>query len=314
MQEYVAGVDVGGTTIKIAIFPKYERAVCSFSIPTRHGADQFLLWGDIRDAIFEKLKQLGLEREQLTAIGMGLPGPITEDGYCSKLVNIGIGACYPAKELQELSGVPCICANDANVAALGEVTYGVAKGHESAAMITLGTGVGGGIINRGRIISGRHGVGGELGHMVVNPLEKLPCNCGNRGCLEQYASATGIVRSARTILKETTIPSKLRAEERLTAKGVVDAAKEGDPVGLQALEVFGKYLGLAISHIIHTTDPDIIILGGGVSKAGQILLDVVKNYVAQLTHITDKYGDIVLAELGNDAGTYGAAALTYTII
>ena len=226
-----------------------------------------------------------------------------------RLVNLGMGESNPAEELTRLMGIPAAAANDANAATLGEVYYGAAKGVKNAVMLTLGTGVGGGIVVDGKVIAGKHGVGGEIGHFVVNPAETEYCNCGNKGCLEQYASATGIVRSAKRLLREKTDASELRGKENITAKDVLTSAKKGDPIGLQALDIYARYLGLAVSHLVLTTDPERIILGGGVSKAGQILVDSVTKVVDRCTHIAEAHGEIVLATLGNDAGTYGAASL-----
>ncbi|MBR4768845.1 MAG: ROK family glucokinase [Lachnospiraceae bacterium] len=307
MQKLVAGIDVGGTTIKIGLFPKEGDPVAFFEVETPKWEKSVHLYEVIRDAIDRKFRELGIPSEALAAAAMGLPGPVTEEGYLPRLVNLGMGESYPAKELEALLHVPCRALNDANAAALGEVFYGSAKGYSNAVMVTLGTGVGGGIVVDGHVLSGNRGIGGEIGHFVVDPDETVSCNCGNKGCLEQYASATGIVRTAVRILASTDVPSELRDRKDLTAKDVLDEAKKGDPVGLEALETFGKYLGIALAHLILTTDPDRVILGGGVSKAGKILIDTVDRYVRQYTHIAVRYGEIVLATLGNDAGAYGAA-------
>ena len=314
MADYVVGIDVGGTTIKMAIFPVGERDICTWEIktPVRENIGQ--IWKAIADTIRDKFAELQIPFESLKAAGIGLPGPIREDGFIPWCVNLGMGACYPGQELEKELGVPCAANNDANIAALGEVYYGAAKGYENAVMFTLGTGVGGGIIVKNKIISGNHGIGGEVGHFVVNPDEEEYCNCGNRGCLEQYASATGMVRSAKRILAKSDKASSLRSIENVTAKDVCDEAKKGDEIALEALEVYGKYLGLASAHICETIDPDVIVLGGGVSRAGQILVDVVEKYLKEFTHIAPETAHIVLATLGNDAGTYGAAALAAALL
>ncbi len=314
MQNYVVGIDVGGTTIKLAIFPVGEKDICTWEIvtPVMERFGEF--WTAIGETVHAKFEELGIPYEQLKAAGIGLPGPIREDGFIPRCVNLGMGPCYPGKELEKVLGVPCAANNDANIAALGEVFYGSAKGYQNAALFTLGTGVGGGIIVGGKIISGNRGVGGEVGHFVVNPDEELECNCGNHGCLEQYASATGMVRSAKRILDASDKPSSLRSFENLTAKDVCDEAKKGDALALEALEIYGKYMGIALAHIQLTIDPDIFIIGGGVSRAGQILIDVLEKYLIKYTHIAEKTAGIVLASLGNDAGTYGAAALAQGLL
>ncbi|MBQ6551774.1 MAG: ROK family protein [Lachnospiraceae bacterium] len=317
MQKYIVGVDIGGTTIKLAIFPVGERATETWEIKTTDREHILEIWKDIADAIRAKFAELGYDMTQLAAVGMDLPGPICDNGYLPWCVNLGMGACYPAKELSDvLGGVPVAACNDANAAALGEVYYGAAKGADNAALFTLGTGVGGGIIVGGRIVAGNRGIGGEVGHFVVNPDETEKCNCGNRGCLEQYCSATGMVRMAKKLLAKGELKSKLYdlPEDAITAKDICDVAKEGDELGLEVIDIYSKYLAIAASHITLTVDPDVIIIGGGVSKAGAILIDKVAEYVAEYTHIAEKKPAIVLAELGNDAGTYGSAALASQLL
>ncbi len=314
MKNYVAGVDVGGTTIKMGLFPVGKAPVELWEVKTPSREEIDRLYEVIRDALHEKLAEIGEPEKALLAIGIGLPGPVREDGYVSSCPNLGLYAEYPAARLEELMGIPVAAVNDANAAALGEVYYGAAKGTKNAIMVTLGTGVGGGVVVDGNVLAGSHGVGGELGHFIVNPAETKRCNCGNRGCLEQYASATGIVRSAKELLSGTSEPSVLRGIFDLSAKDVLDAAKAADPIALQVLESFGQYLGMAIAHLILTTDPEKIILGGGVSKAGQILVETLDKYVDDYTHIAEKRADIVLATLGNDAGMYGAASLASKLL
>jgi len=314
MQNYVVGVDVGGTTIKLALFPVGERDICTWEITTPVKENIDTIWKAIAETIRDKFRDLDLPIESLKAAGIGLPGPIREDGFIPWCVNLGMGACYPGKELEKELGVPCAANNDANIAALGEVYYGAAKGYENAVLLTLGTGVGGGIIIKNKIISGNRGIGGEVGHFVVNPDEEEYCNCGNRGCLEQYASATGMVRTAKRILQKSDRSSALRNVKMISAKDVCDEARNGDDIAKEALETYGKYMGLALAHISLTYDPDVIVLGGGVSRAGQILIDAVTKYLKEYTHIAPETAPIVLATLGNDAGTYGAAALAQGLL
>ena len=317
MQKYIVGVDIGGTTIKLAIFPEGERATETWEIKTTDREHITEIWKDIAEAIKAKFAELGYDMTQLAAVGMDLPGPICDNGYLPWCVNLGMGACYPAQELSDvLGGVPVAACNDANAAALGEVYYGAAKGADNAALFTLGTGVGGVIIVSGKIVAGNRGIGGEVGHFVVNPDETEKCNCGNRGCLEQYTSATGMVRMAKKMLAKGELKSKLYDfdADAITAKDVCDVAKEGDELGLEVINVYSKYLAIAASHIALTIDPDVIIIGGGVSKAGKILIDKVEEYFVEYTHIAEKKAKFVLAELGNDAGTYGSAALASQLI
>lgn len=314
MQDYIVGIDVGGTTIKLAAFPVGEKADHTWEIPTPVFEHIDEIWQAMADSIWEKFDEFGIDRAALKAVGMCLPGPIRDDGYIPRCVNLGMGACYPEKILGDILGVPVKAGNDATIAALGEVYYGAAKGYQSAVMITLGTGVGGGIITNGQAIHGPHGVAGEVGHFVVNPDETLQCNCGNYGCLEQYASATGIVRTARRLMEKGGYETKLVDTPDLSCKMICDAAKEGDPLALEVIEVFGKYMGIAVSHLVLVNDPEVIIIGGGVSRAGQILIDAIKKYTDKYSHIAENYGDIVLATLGNDAGAYGCAALAMGLL
>jgi len=315
MKEYLAGIDVGGTTVKIGLFPRGEKASVKWEITTRKFAEIGLLWRDIADSINDKLKELGLEKGTLKAAGVGIPGPVREDGFLTKCVNLGLSNCYPAELLSEaLGGIPVAVGNDANVAALGEASFGAAKDVKNSLMITLGTGVGAGVIINGKIVAGNRGLGGEIGHFTVNPDETVKCNCGSRGCLEQYASATGMVRIAKKLLAETDMISGLRRFEDFEAKDVCDEAKKGDELALQTLEVLGKYLGIALSHAILLVDPDVIVIGGGVSKAGKILTDTVEKYLNEYIHVAESRAELRLAELGNDGGIYGAAALAEELL
>ena len=205
--------------------------------------------------------------------------------------------------------MPVAVGNDANVAALGEMWQGGGKGYENVAMVTLGTGVGGGIIVGGKMISGAHGYGGEIGHMCINTHETEYCNCGKRGCLEQYASATGIVRMAKKALEASEEDSVLRKADSLTAKDVLDAAKFGDAFAVKLTEDFCRRLARGLSFVSCVTDPDIFVIGGGVSKAGSIITETVKKYFDGYVFGSQKDTKFGLATLGNDAGIYGCAKL-----
>ncbi|RZS94089.1 ROK family glucokinase [Cuneatibacter caecimuris] len=310
MKNYCVGVDVGGTTVKMGLFDITGSLMDKWEIVTRKEDGASHVFPDIAASIRERTDRHGLTLADLTGVGMGIPGPVEEDGYVGKIVNIGLYDLNPAKELSALlDGVPVKAGNDANVAALGEAWLGGAQGYQNVVMFTLGTGVGGGIVMSGQLFSGSHGMGGELGHMTVNPAETEACNCGNHGCLEQYASATGVVRVARRQLMQNTGGSVLRDIGELTAKDVFDAAKSGDAVAMAAVEELGRYLGLAMSWVALTVDPEVFIIGGGVSRAGQILLDVVRTNFEKNIFISDKKADVALATLGNDAGICGAAKM-----
>lgn len=296
--------------MKMGLFDITGSLMDKWEIVTRKEDGASHVFPDIAASIRERTDRHGLTLADLTGVGMGIPGPVEEDGYVGKIVNIGLYDLNPAKELSALlDGVPVKAGNDANVAALGEAWLGGAQGYQNVVMFTLGTGVGGGIVMSGQLFSGSHGMGGELGHMTVNPAETEACNCGNHGCLEQYASATGVVRVARRQLMQNTGGSVLRDIGELTAKDVFDAAKSGDAVAMAAVEELGRYLGLAMSWVALTVDPEVFIIGGGVSRAGQILLDVVRTNFEKNIFISDKKADVALATLGNDAGICGAAKM-----
>ena len=260
-------------------------------------------------AIGGKLTEKGISRNDVQGIGVGVPGPVKNDGVVHRCVNVGWGVVNVEKELGDLTGLKVKAGNDANVAALGEMWQGAAKGCRDVIMVTLGTGVGGGIIVDGKVVAGFDGAGGEIGHITVNAHEKEQCNCGQCGCLEQYASATGVVRVAKRTLEKTSEDTALRKHADLTAKDVFDEAKAGDKVALEVVDEVCGILGAALSNIACVVNPEVIVIGGGVSKAGDILTDAVKkHFVATSFHacVNTKF---VLAGLGNDAGMYGCVEM-----
>lgn len=309
--QYAAGVDVGGTTVKLGLFSMEGELLEKWEIPTDHADNCANLLPDVAASLKEHLEAAGASKEALQGVGIGVPGPVQPDGYVEVCVNLHWKDRYPAKELSELLfGIPCEAANDANCAALGEAWKGGGAGAEDAVLFTLGTGVGGGVILGGNIVAGRHGLGGEVGHIHVRDEETEQCNCGGYGCLEQIASATGIVREARRVLERTDEPSAMRSlGDELSARAVCDLGREGDALADRVMETVGRYLGLAVSHVALTVDPEVFILGGGVSRAGEYLLEKVRRYYDSFTPISSNRGRIVLASLGNDAGKYGAVRL-----
>ena len=310
MSGILAGADVGGTMLKLALFTEEGELLLKWQVPAPSRDKVSILFALVAGEFREKAEQYKNAYGPLAAAGINLPGPVQTDGYLSKCVNLGLEGCYPAKELEKELGVPCAAANDANGAALGEARFGAAKGYDNVVMLTLGTGVGSGVIVNGKLIAGNRGIGGELGHLVVRPDDTARCNCGNYGCLELYASANGNVRVAQEILyKHPEVESKLRSIPNFSCRDVFDAAALGDPVGDEALQIFGDTLGLALAHISHVIDPDIFVIGGGVSNAGRIVTDLIRRYYRKYMHITDDMPEIVLAALGNDAGVYGAMSL-----
>lgn len=308
MKKYCFGADIGGTTVKLGLFDTEGNVLDKWEIKTHTENEGSAILPDTAAAILAKIEERKLNPEEVAGIGVGVPGPVSADGIVPHTENLGWGYKEVTKELSERTGLPCKAGNDANVAALGEMWMGGAKGHKDVLLLTLGTGVGGGIIVDGKILIGAHGAGGEIGHIHVEDQIEEHCGCGNQGCLEQFASATGIARLARVALAESEEPSLLR-EGEVTAKAVFDALKEGDELAKRVVERFGKYLGTAISVMAGILDPEVIVIGGGVSKAGWILLDYIRKYYKPYAYKSSKDTEFALAQLGNDAGIYGCAKL-----
>ena len=308
MKEYCFGIDIGGTTVKCGLFSVKGDILDKWEIPTRTENNGVNILPDVAAAIDAKIQEKGIARDSIAGVGLGIPGPVNEDGAVICAVNLHWGYVELEKELEKLTGLTVKAGNDANVAALGEMWKGGGAGYHNVVMVTLGTGVGGGIIINGKIVTGTHGAGGEIGHIHVEDDETLSCNCGNQGCLEQYASATGVVRLANRMLAATDKASVLRNEE-VTAKAVFDAVKAGDELAMEVAEKFGKYLGTALAVIAGVVDPEVFVIGGGVSKAGKILLDYVEKYYKKYVFQGSRDCAFALAELGNDAGICGAAKL-----
>ena len=305
---YCFGVDIGGTTVKMGLFQEDGTVIDKWEIKTRTENEGCAILPDIAKAMEEKMEAHKIAKADVVGVGVGVPAPVTEDGVVQKTANLGWGYKEVKRELEELTGFKAQIGNDANVAALGEMWKGGGRGNKNMVMVTLGTGVGGGIIINGNILTGTNGAGGEIGHIPMNSEETECCGCGNKGCLEQYASATGVVRLAKRTLAVYEGETVLNAET-VTAKDVFDAVKAGDKAAIAIAEQFGKYLGHAMATIATLVDPAIFVVGGGVSKAGEILFDFIKEPYMQKAFFANKNVKFALAELGNDAGIYGAAKL-----
>lgn len=310
-RKYCFGVDIGGTTVKIGLFQTDGEIVDKWEIKTNREDHGSAVLPDVAGSLKEKLREHGIEKDRVEGIGVGVPAPVNAEGVVRNSANIGWGYKEVKREMEELSGLPAEVGNDANVAALGEMWLGAGKGQRDLIMVTLGTGVGGGVIVDGRPIVGSGGAGGEIGHLCVNYEEKDTCGCGKTGCLEQYASATGIARLARIRLAKNDDLSVLRGcePEEITAKTVFDALKEGDKVAEEIVEEFGTYLGHAMANLAAVTDPAVIVIGGGVSKAGDIILGYIEKHYQEKAFFANKHTKFILAELGNDAGICGSAKL-----
>ena len=306
MKRYGFGVDVGGTTCKIGLFETTGVLLEKWEIPTDtddHGKN---ILDDVAAALRAKMTEKNIGAEDLQGIGIGVPGPVNSKGVVPFCDNLGWGRVDVARVLSEkMNGIPVKVGNDANAAALGEMWQGGGKGYWDIVMGTLGTGVGGGIIIDGKVVAGAHGAGGEIGHMTMNPHETECCGCGRKGCLEQYSSATGLVRLAKKALAGEHEATVLDSVTEVTAKAVFDAYKEGDRVAVEIVEKFATVLGRGLTLISCVADPEIFVIGGGVSKAGQPLLDVVQKSFKEKAYDACKETKFALATLGNDAGIYG---------
>lgn len=305
MKKYGFGVDVGGTTVKMGFFETDGNLIDKWEIRTNTDDQGKQILPDIAKAIDNKLAQEGISKSEVEGIGIGVPGPVRGDGVVNACVNLGWGVFNVAEELGRLTGLTVKVGNDANVAALGEMWKGGAMGCSDVIMVTLGTGVGGGIIVDGHVVAGFNGAGGEIGHITVNNDEIEPCNCGQYGCLEQYASATGIVRMAKRKLAKSNEGTVLRNYTDLTAKDIFDEAKAGDSVALSLVDDLGEILGSTLSNMACVVNPEVIVIGGGVSKAGQILIDTIQKHFVETSFHACRDTRFELASLGNDAGMYG---------
>lgn len=309
MDKVCFGIDIGGTAVKAGLFNTEGTLLNNWDFNTRKTGNGKDILKDVAQFIEEKMVELKLSKDDVLGIGIGIPGPVRDNGDVLELANLGMGYFNIEDELKSLTGLKVKAGNDANVAALGECWMGGGKGYKNMVLVTLGTGVGGGLVLNGTLLAGSNGAAGEIGHIFVNEEEANTCGCGKRGCLEQYASATGIVRVAKRILDATEEASAIRSTQDLTAKDVFDHAKAGDKLALEAVEKACYYLGVALAHIAQVVDPEVFVIGGGVSKAGEIITETTKKYYNEHVMTTLKNKEFKLATLGNDAGIYGAAKL-----
>ena len=306
--KYCFGVDIGGTFVKLGLFTTEGELLDKWQIPTRREDQSSHVLPDIAASVLAKLEEKGIAKEDVTGIGFGTPGPVTEDGVAVCPANLDWVNKPVAKELTELTGFPAKGGNDVNVAGLGEMWRGGAKGYKNVVVVPIGTGVGAAIIVNGKIITGTRGAAGEVGHIHVDDEIQEPCGCKAVGCVEQFSSATGLVRMAKKALAEGKETS-LRDLEEVTAKDVIDAAKAGDAVADQIFVKFCDYLGYSLAATAAVIDPEIFIIGGGVSKAGQVLVDRVQAYFKKYAWPGIRGIEFALATLGNDAGICGAASI-----
>ena len=308
MSRYVFGVDIGGTTVKIGLLTETGEKIEVWEIPTRtenHGEN---ILPDVAQSIRAKMNEKGIDDSEVIGAGVGVPGAVNVDGICHQAVNLGWEKMNVVNELHSRLKLPVKAGNDANVAALGEQWKGGGQGYPNMLLVTLGTGVGGGIINEGKILTGSRGSGGEIGHIHLVDDEPDACGCGNHGCFEQFASATGAVRIAKRVLAEYDDDSVLRGKD-FACKDIFDAAKNGDKIAKICADKYGYYLGKGIAAVATVVNPEIIVIGGGVSKAGDMLFDLLMPSFKKYVFSGCADAKFALAKLGNDAGVFGAAKM-----
>ena len=312
MKEYAFGIDLGGTTAKIGLFTTSGALLEKWEVATdTSNAGEHIL-ENLAAAVLGKMKEQSIQPEQVEGVGIGVPGPVL-DSSIVPIVCANLGGWGERNVSAQLSGLldglKVLVGNDANVAALGEIWMGAAKGAKNAVMVTLGTGVGGGVVVNGKVIDGVHGAGGEIGHITVNRHETAVCGCGKRGCLEQYSSATGVVRCMKKLLDENPdTPCVLRGTE-FAAKDVFDAARNGDTLAAREVDEMSDTLGMALANIASTVDPEAFLVGGGVARAGDVLFAPLNKHFQEYAFKSCRETPIKQASLGNDAGIYGAVRL-----
>ena len=312
MKEYAFGIDLGGTTAKIGLFTTSGALLEKWEVATdTSNAGEHIL-ENLAAAVLGKMKEKSIQPEQVEGVGIGVPGPVL-DSSIVPIVCANLGGWGERNVSAQLSGLldglKVLVGNDANVAALGEIWMGAAKGAKNAVMVTLSTGVGGGVVVNGKVIDGVHGAGGEIGHLTVNRHETAVCGCGKRGCLEQYSSATGVVRCLKKLLDENPdTPCVLRGTE-FAAKDVFDAARNGDALAAREVDEMSDTLGMALANIASTVDPEAFLVGGGVARAGDVLFAPLNKHFQEYAFKSCRETPIKQASLGNDAGIYGAVRL-----
>lgn len=310
MKTYAFGVDIGGTAVKLGLFTTDGKLLETWQIITRTELKGVHILDDIASTIKEKMDEKGLYAPDIEGIGMGVPGPIGPDGTVFKCVNLGWDIFNVEHKMSKLTSLKVKVGNDANVAALGEMWQGGGKGYQDIVMVTLGTGVGGGVIIGGRIVAGVNGAAGEIGHIPMYDDDSECCGCGKRGCLEQYASANGIARITKRYLEtHSEVTSRLAGIEDFSAKDIFNAAKSGDDIACKMVDETGKYLGKALASVACVVNPEVFVIGGGMAKAGDILIEVIQKYYSGYAFHASRDVKFELARLGNLAGIYGGVKM-----
>lgn len=306
MKQYVFGVDIGGTTCKLGLFDNAGNMLDKWEIKTEKDDQGRHILKNVAKALRQKLHERNISEDEVLGIGMGVPGTKDKRG-CFECPNLDWKHVAAEKEMSEIMcGIKVKALNDANAAALGEMWKGSGSGYQDMVMVTLGTGVGGGIIVGGKVLEGAHGAAGEIGGIVVNPEETESFIAGPKGCLEQYASATGLVNMTYKRLAQPHDLSVLDIMEQITAKDVFEACKSEDKLAAEIINTFCEILGKGLARVSYVVDPEVYVIGGGVSKAGESLLEAVQAAFLEEVPDTCRDTEFVLASLGNDAGMYGA--------
>ncbi len=303
---YGFGIDLGGTAIKLGLFQEDGKLLQRWEVPTQTEKEGKAILPQVAQMVAQGAEKWKIAKKDIWGIGIGVPGPVDDEGFVNGCVNLNWKPFSLKQVLEEMTGLPVKVANDANAAAYGEYCAGGGKGSQAMLMVTLGTGIGGGFVAGGKVLNGAHGVAGELGHITVNRQETEPCTCGKWGCAEQYASGRGMVRLAQRRLESTDRESMLRQLPSFAAEDIFACAKAGDGVAREVLEEVFQILGMVIADSCCLLDPDTVVLGGGVSKAGGPLLRGVKANFDRYMFAPGKDIRFALATLGNDAGICGA--------
>lgn len=309
MKEYYFGVDVGGTTVKMGLYSEKSNWIKKWEIPTRKENGGVHVLDDIAAAVYAAQQEFDIDNARTAGIGIGVPGPVLKKSIVNGCVNVGWDVVNVAEELGRRTGLPVYVENDANIAALGEQWKGAGKDYQSVALLTLGTGVGGGIILDGKIVSGFQGGGGEVGHLPVVHDADHACNCGKSDCVELAGSATGVLSYAKHLLSETEQPSVMRNIETLTAKDVCDCCAAGDALAQQCIDHAAEALGTALACIGCIVNPEAFLFGGGMAAAGDVLLAPIRRVYDAKVFPPLRGTPILQATLGNEAGITGAVRL-----
>ena len=308
-KQYYIGIDVGGTSVKEGLFDEDGNLLAKASVPTPPIVDA-AGFAAVTEAIDQVVAKAQIPRAFVAGIGLAVPCPIPASGDAKVKANIAINLPELKIAIQEHCPDAVVkYENDANAAAMGEAWLGSAKGVQNVVMVTIGTGVGGGVIVNGDVVSGVVGAGGEIGHMCLNPAEERTCGCGGHGHLEQYSSATGVVRCMKKLLDANPDTACTLRGKDFEAKDVFDAARAGDALAAREVDEMASTLGMALANIAATTDPEMFMIGGGVARAGEILFNPLVRHYKEYAFQSCKETPIKAASLGNDAGIYGAVRL-----